>query len=137
MAKTFRVKVITPIGVNFEDDVIQVELRTKNGYVGILANHQPIVGSCIPSICYFRDAQGERLSVLINSAIFKMDGNELLISTDFFFFTKKIDDNTFKLYQDRFYQALDKNVAKDSEIYKELEVDFIKEMDKLKSLIRK
>jgi F0F1-type ATP synthase epsilon subunit len=51
MAKLFKLKVNTPAGIFFEDDIIQIELRTPSGVIGVLADHQPVIGSILPSLC--------------------------------------------------------------------------------------
>jgi F0F1-type ATP synthase epsilon subunit len=51
MTKLFKLRVNTPAGVFFEDDIIQIELKSPTGVIGILAEHQPVVGSIVPSLC--------------------------------------------------------------------------------------
>jgi F-type H+-transporting ATPase subunit epsilon len=84
MGKTFLLKVCTPSGVLFTDEINQITLTTPTGVVGILANHQPIVSSLLTSICYIYDTQNKKLEALVNNGIFKMDGKTLTIITDFF-----------------------------------------------------
>ena len=50
MARTpFKVEVLTPEGEVFSDDVEQVSTRTETGSIGILANHQPLLGMLAPT----------------------------------------------------------------------------------------
>ncbi len=46
---TFTVEVLTPEGEVFNDEVEQVSTRTESGSIGILANHQPLLGLLAPS----------------------------------------------------------------------------------------
>jgi len=50
MARTkFRVEVLTPEGEVFNDEVEMVSTRTTVGSIGILANHQPLLGMLEPT----------------------------------------------------------------------------------------
>ena len=64
---TFPVEVLTPEGSVFASEVEMVSTRTETGSVGILANHQPLLGLLQPTELrlytgesdYTRYAQGE------------------------------------------------------------------------------
>jgi F-type H+-transporting ATPase subunit epsilon len=45
----FRVEVLTPEGEVFNDDVEMVSTRTVVGEIGILANHEPVLGVLVPT----------------------------------------------------------------------------------------
>src|SRR6476646_8482814 len=50
MARTpFQVEVLTPEGEAFNDEVEMVSTRTSVGSIGILANHQPLLGLLDPT----------------------------------------------------------------------------------------
>ena len=50
MARTpFQVEVLTPEGEVFNDEVEMVSTRTRTGSIGILANHQPLLGLLEPT----------------------------------------------------------------------------------------
>ena len=50
MARTaFKVEVLTPEGEVFNDEVEMVSTRTTVGSIGILANHQPLLGMLEPT----------------------------------------------------------------------------------------
>jgi F-type H+-transporting ATPase subunit epsilon len=46
---TFRVEVLTPEGEVFNDEVEMVSTRTTVGSIGVLANHQPLLGLLEPT----------------------------------------------------------------------------------------
>ena len=46
---SFKAEVLTPEGEVFNDEVEQVSTRTETGSIGILANHQPLLGLLAPS----------------------------------------------------------------------------------------
>ena len=50
MARTkFKVEVLTPEGEVFNDEVEMVSTRTTVGSIGVLANHQPLLGMLEPT----------------------------------------------------------------------------------------
>jgi F-type H+-transporting ATPase subunit epsilon len=50
MARTpFKVEVLTPEGEVFSDEVEMVSTRTTTGSIGVLANHQPLLGLLEPT----------------------------------------------------------------------------------------
>src|SRR3954451_4058294 len=50
MARTkFKVEVLTPEGEVFNDEVEMVSTRTSVGSIGVLANHQPLLGLLDPT----------------------------------------------------------------------------------------
>src|SRR5690242_10301841 len=50
MARTpFKVEVLTPEGEVFSDEVEMVSTRTTVGSIGVLANHQPLLGLLEPT----------------------------------------------------------------------------------------
>ncbi len=50
MAHTkFPAEVLTPEGVVFEGEIEMLSARTQVGSIGILANHQPLLGLMVPS----------------------------------------------------------------------------------------
>ena len=65
MARTkFRVEVLTPEGEVFNDEVEMVSTRTSVGSIGILANHQPLLGMLEPTELrlYKSDSDVERFA---------------------------------------------------------------------------
>jgi F-type H+-transporting ATPase subunit epsilon len=65
MARTkFRVEVLTPEGQVFDDEVEMVSTRTEVGSIGVLANHQPLLGMLVPTELrlYRSDSDVERLA---------------------------------------------------------------------------
>ncbi|HEU4977563.1 MAG TPA: ATP synthase F1 subunit epsilon [Solirubrobacteraceae bacterium] len=65
MARTkFRVEVLTPEGQVFDDEVEMVSTRTTVGSIGVLANHQPLLGLLDPTELrlYRSDAEVERFA---------------------------------------------------------------------------
>lgn len=137
MPKQFRLKVNTPNGIFFEDDIFQIELKTIKGYLAILAEHAPVIGAIIPSICYIRNIKGDRLSAVINNGIFEMDGKTINIITDFFDFTQNINDSVFKLREAQIQKIISNKNKDDSQVFEKIKLKLQSELDKLKQLSKK
>lgn len=50
MADSISFEVITPEGLKFQEDVYQVSLPTRDGYIGILPSHIPLITLIVPGI---------------------------------------------------------------------------------------
>jgi F0F1-type ATP synthase epsilon subunit len=137
MAKLFRLKVNTPEGTLFEDDVLQVEIKTPNGMVGFLAEHQPSIGSILPSVCYIRDGKGERVSAVVNTGIYKMDGKQINIITDFFYFTDKINQSIFEIRKSKIQEAIKNKDIHNIKVYEGIQRKLQNELEELAKLSKK
>lgn len=102
----FKLKINTPEGVFFEDEVLQVEIKTPNGYMAILANHAPLIGAIAPSVCYIRDIRNNRVSSIISGGMFYTDNNELNIITDFFDFTDNVNESVLAKREEKIKMAI-------------------------------
>jgi F-type H+-transporting ATPase subunit epsilon len=80
MARTkFRVEVLTPEGQIFDDEVEMVSTRTEVGSIGVLANHQPLLGMLVPTELrlYKTDSDVERFAQ--GEGYIQVSGNEVLV----------------------------------------------------------
>lgn len=50
--KTFKLKIISPDRVFYEDDVTMVEMTTSEGQIGVYANHIPLTAVIIPDVMH-------------------------------------------------------------------------------------
>lgn len=48
--KTFKLKIISPDRIFYEDDVTMVELTTSEGEIGVYAGHIPLTAALVPSV---------------------------------------------------------------------------------------
>jgi F-type H+-transporting ATPase subunit epsilon len=80
MARTkFRVEVLTPEGEVFNDEVEMVSTRTTVGSIGVLANHQPLLGMLEPTELrlYKSDSDVERFAQ--GEGYIQVAGEEVLV----------------------------------------------------------
>lgn len=50
MPDTLSFEIVTPEGLQFQDDVYQVTLPTPDGYIGILPHHVPLISLVTPGV---------------------------------------------------------------------------------------
>ena len=58
-SKLFRLKVISPDRIFFDDDVEMVEIRTTEGDIGVLKHHIPLTSILAPGILTIKGIAGE------------------------------------------------------------------------------
>ncbi|MDR1991257.1 MAG: hypothetical protein LBP70_00805 [Mycoplasmataceae bacterium] len=137
MPKFFKLKVNTPAGTFFEDDVLQVELKTPNGIIGFLADHQPSIGSILPSLCYIRDVNGNRVQALVNKGIYKMDGQQINIITDFFYLTDQINPSILEIRKQQIEQVVSNKNTINTKAYENIQRKLLVELEQLSKLSKK
>ncbi|WP_233186544.1 ATP synthase F1 subunit epsilon [Petrotoga sp. 9PWA.NaAc.5.4] len=80
MILIFKLKIVTPEGTRFEDEVEYVELATKEGYMGSLTNRLPFVGML--RIAPLTIKIGNRNEVFaVHGGIVEMNGVEMIVVT--------------------------------------------------------
>ena len=64
MADTFEIEIVTPERVVERDVVSELQLPTKNGYIGVLAGHAPLITELgIGEISYKADGRSYKIAV--------------------------------------------------------------------------
>ena len=105
MARTpFRVEVLTPEGEVFNDEVEMVSTKTSVGSIGILANHQPLLGMLDPTELRLYKSDSEVIRYAQGEGFLQMSGDRALILVDEVF---GVDDLNASDLQDRLQRAQD------------------------------
>lgn len=83
MQKTFKLKIITPRKIILDTKVVSLVAPAYLGYLGILANHAPMVAVLKEGNIILKDASEQNV-VLLNMAegFLKVYNNEVVILTD-------------------------------------------------------
>ncbi len=80
MAKTpFPVEVLTPEGEVFNDEVEMVSTRTRTGSIGILANHQPLLGLLEPTELRLYKSESDVVSFAQGEGYVQVAGGRVLL----------------------------------------------------------
>ena len=83
MARTpFQVEVLTPEGEAFNDEVEMVSTRTPVGSIGILANHQPLLGMLDPTELRLYKSESDVVRYAQGEGFLQVYGNRVLLLVD-------------------------------------------------------
>ena len=105
MARTpFQVEVLTPEGEAFNDEVEMVSTRTSVGSIGILANHQPLLGMLDPAELRLYKSESDVVRYAQGEGFLQVYGNRALLLVDEIF---EIDDLDSGDLEDRLRRAED------------------------------
>ena len=105
MARTpFNVEVLTPEGEVFNDEVEMVSTKTSVGSIGILANHQPLLGMLDPTELRLYKSDSEVVRYAQGEGFLQMTGDRALILVDEVF---GVDDLNASDLRDRLQRAED------------------------------
>ena len=111
MARTpFNVEVLTPEGEVFNDEVEMVSTKTSVGSIGILANHQPLLGMLDPTVLRLYKSDSEVIRYAQGEGFLQMSGDRALILVDEVF---GVDDLNASDLQDRLQRAQDEVSSSD------------------------
>ena len=103
MARTpFQVEVLTPEGEAFNDEVEMVSTRTSVGSIGILANHQPLLGMLDPTELRLYKSESDVVRYAQGEGFLQIYGNRALLLVDEVF---EIDDLDSAELEDRLRRA--------------------------------
>jgi F-type H+-transporting ATPase subunit epsilon len=105
MARTpFQVEVLTPEGEAFNDEVEMVSTRTSVGSIGILANHQPLLGMLDPTELRLYKSESDVVRYAQGEGFLQVYGNHVLLLVDEIF---EVDDLDSSDLEDRLRRAED------------------------------
>lgn len=107
---TFRLKITSPYGTFYDKDVQTINVKTVDGYIGVLENHIPLVSPLEISTMMIRTSEGERYVTLAGGMIY-VKKKETLIVTPAVEFIEDIDINRAHDAYNRAKQRLDNKEA--------------------------
>lgn len=77
MSREFKLKVITPSGIVIDQEVVYIEIRTAEGSIGILANHEPLLAQLVDGDITYRTGDSDELKTLaVQDAYFSFFNNK-------------------------------------------------------------
>ena len=82
MAATFTLAILTPDRTVFEGPVEYVEVPGGEGYLGVLANHAPLVTTLAEGILKMRKAGGAEESIGVSGGFFEVSNNQATVLAD-------------------------------------------------------
>lgn len=91
MAKNFRLSVVAPDRTVFEDMVSSVVLPGTEGYLGVFADHEPMIVALKAGVLEYRDANDSRSYVGIDGGFAELGSGRVIILADNARLAKEID----------------------------------------------
>jgi F-type H+-transporting ATPase subunit epsilon len=92
MARTpFRAEVLTPEGEVFNDEVEMVSTRTSIGSIGILANHEPLLGMLDPTELRLHKSGSDVVRFAQGEGFIQVTGDRVLVLVDEVFPIDQLD----------------------------------------------
>ena len=99
--KTFRLKIIAPERIFYEDDVPFVEFRTTEGEIGVYPGHIPLTSIIAPGVVRIHTTDGEIKEAALLEGFSEILPNEVVILTEAVEWPDEIDANRAKEAQIR------------------------------------
>lgn len=83
-------KVITPMGVLYEEMIEKLTIRTLEGYITVLPKHFPLATSIVSSICNF-NVNDKNIRAFTGKGILQVGENDIKLIVSSFNFKEDID----------------------------------------------
>lgn len=86
MAKTFKVAIVTPEKTAFEASAVSVTIPGVAGYLGVWADHAPLVTAMVPGVVTVRETDrssaGSARFLAVSAGFVEISHNEVTILSD-------------------------------------------------------
>ena len=99
--KTFRLKIVAPERIFYEDDVHFVEFRTTEGEIGVYPGHIPLTSIIAPGVVRIHTTDGEIKEAALLEGFSEILPNEVVILAETVEWPDEIDANRAKEAQIR------------------------------------
>lgn len=87
----FRLAVVTPERIIYEEDVTSIIAPGEVGYLGIMSNHAPIITSLRPGKLTVKDGSGNEIKLAVSGGFLENSGNVCTVLADSAEFAGEID----------------------------------------------
>lgn len=82
MATTFALSVLTPTKKVIDESVQSIVVPGSEGYLGVLANHAPLITALQPGTLTVRDAAGQEREYHVTGGFFEVSSNRAILLAD-------------------------------------------------------
>ncbi|WP_027119819.1 hypothetical protein [[Mycoplasma] testudinis] len=87
----YKVKILTPRGVKFDEEVRMMEVKAPEGYIALMANNAPFVANVKPNVIYITHPDGEREPAILDQGTVYATRTEAKIFCLDFVYAKDVD----------------------------------------------
>ncbi|MGH8950798.1 MAG: F0F1 ATP synthase subunit epsilon [Acidimicrobiia bacterium] len=82
MANTFQVDVVSPEATVWSGTATFLLAKTPEGELGIMANHEPLMGSLVTGVVIVEGEDGSRTSIGVHGGFLQVVDNQVTLITD-------------------------------------------------------
>jgi F-type H+-transporting ATPase subunit epsilon len=82
VANTFHLEIVSPEAVLWSGEAAMLVTRTTEGELGILANHQPLMGALVPWSAVITPASGPKVVLAVRGGFLQVVANRVTLLTD-------------------------------------------------------
>jgi F-type H+-transporting ATPase subunit epsilon len=87
----FKVEILTPEGEVFNDEVEMISTKTSVGSIGLLANHQPLLGMLDPTELRLYKSESDVIRYAQGEGFLQISGEHALVLVDEVFEVDQLD----------------------------------------------
>ncbi|MBV8816890.1 MAG: ATP synthase F1 subunit epsilon [Acidobacteriaceae bacterium] len=91
MADTFTIEIATPERLLFRDEATEAQIPAKDGYLGVLPGHAPLLSLLGVGVLTFSNQQGQRHVMAIRGGFLEILDNCVRVLTDRAQLDKEVD----------------------------------------------
>lgn len=106
MPSTFQLTIVAPDRNILDDPVVAVVIPGREGYLGIMSGHVPIVAALKPGLIEYLDSSNQRHYVAVSGGFAEVNNNKVTILADTAERAKDIDISRAEAALDRARSAL-------------------------------
>ena len=82
MAKPFQVDVVSPEATVWSGTSTFVVAKTPDGEIGVLADHEPLMGALVTGVVVVETESGERVNIGVHGGFIQVLNNQVTLITD-------------------------------------------------------
>lgn len=134
MASTFKLEILTPERVFYNDSVEMIVVPTPQGELGILAGHMPLVAAIAVGNSRIRKTDGEWVEAVLTEGFMEVNQEKVIIIADTAEWPHEIDANRAEAARKRAEERL--AIKKSEEEYARSQAALARAMARLKATSR-
>lgn len=82
MAKPFRLDVVSPEATLWSGEATFVVARTPDGEIGIMADHEPLMGALVTAAVHVEGDDGTKTTIAVHGGFIQVLANQVTLLTD-------------------------------------------------------
>jgi F-type H+-transporting ATPase subunit epsilon len=87
----FKLSVVTPVKVFYEEEVNSLVAPGQVGYLGVLSNHAPLITALKPGLLTIKDHLDTEIELAISGGFLEVSNNQAMILADAIEYVAEID----------------------------------------------